>query len=160
AWLYRVFLLANSLQVDLAFAPHGEFGARAPTFRLLFGIAAEPRQPQPGAPTELVGLAWLYALHVRSASARGTLWQAEHMLRAARDHVLAAACRRLGLPSAEGRGIDQLPDAVTAPLRVALVAHLEPSAIVRAFEVVIEQLIQEARRTDAALADRTAPALR
>src|SRR5438552_19099470 len=41
AWLYRVFLLANSLQVDLAFAPHGEFGARAPTVRLLFGPAAE-----------------------------------------------------------------------------------------------------------------------
>jgi hypothetical protein len=82
------------------------------------------------------------------------------MLSAARDHLLAAACRRLGLPSSEDRGMDQLPDAVTAPLRGALVARLEPSEIVRAFEVVIDQLIVEARHTDAALAARIAPALR
>src|SRR5215211_1769706 len=28
-WIYRVFLLANTLQVDLAFAPAADFGARA-----------------------------------------------------------------------------------------------------------------------------------
>ena len=42
ATLYRVFLLASTLQVDLAFAPAAEFRAIAPTFRLLFGTAAEP----------------------------------------------------------------------------------------------------------------------
>jgi hypothetical protein len=39
--LYRVLLLDNTLQVDLAFWPATEFGAIAPTFRLLFGRANE-----------------------------------------------------------------------------------------------------------------------
>src|SRR5438132_10478083 len=115
-WLYRVFLLANSLQVDVAFAPQIDFAAKAPTFRLLFGTATERPHPQPASVEELVGLAWLYALHVRSALARGKVWQAEYMISAARDHALAAACRRLGLPASEGRGMDQLPSAVTEPL--------------------------------------------
>src|SRR6476469_8652456 len=41
SWIYRVFFLANTLQVDLAFAPAKDFGAKAPTFKLLFGTAAE-----------------------------------------------------------------------------------------------------------------------
>src|SRR5207248_793673 len=39
--LFRVFLLGNTLQVDLAFWPPNEFGATGPTFRLLFGAANE-----------------------------------------------------------------------------------------------------------------------
>jgi hypothetical protein len=39
AWIYRVFLLPSTLQVDLAFVSEAEFGARAPTFRLAFGTA-------------------------------------------------------------------------------------------------------------------------
>src|SRR5215210_7315393 len=35
-WVYRVFLLPSTLQVDLAFAPAADFGARGPTFRLIF----------------------------------------------------------------------------------------------------------------------------
>src|SRR6266851_3350320 len=34
AWIYRVFLLASTLQVDLAFVSASEFRALAPTFRL------------------------------------------------------------------------------------------------------------------------------
>jgi predicted nucleotidyltransferase len=41
ASIYRVFMLANTLQVDLAFSPASEFGAIAPSFRLLFGTAVE-----------------------------------------------------------------------------------------------------------------------
>src|SRR5438876_711599 len=68
-WLYRVFMLANSLQVDLAFAPQGDFAAKAPTFQLLFGTAPE-RPSTPPSAEQLIGWAWLYALHVRSALAR------------------------------------------------------------------------------------------
>ena len=54
--LYRVFLLASTLQVDLAFWPATEFGATGPTFRLLFGTANErPPRPSPAA-AELIGL--------------------------------------------------------------------------------------------------------
>jgi hypothetical protein len=160
AWLYRVFLLSNSLQVDLAFAPRGQFGARAPSFRLLSGTAAEPSHVPPPPAEELIAYAWLYALHVRSATARGKLWQAEYMVSAVRDYVLAAACRRLGLSAAEGRGMDQLPDGITDPLRGALVTRLEPHEIVRAFGVVVDCLLDEARQSDVALAARLEPVLR
>src|SRR5665213_1487086 len=33
AWIYRVFLLPSTLQIDLAFVPAAEFRALAPTFR-------------------------------------------------------------------------------------------------------------------------------
>lgn len=44
ATVYRAFLLASTLQVDIAFAPEAEFGAIAPTFRLIFGTAWTGRQ--------------------------------------------------------------------------------------------------------------------
>ena len=160
SWLYRVFLLRNSLQVDLAFAPTADFGARAPTFRLLFGTAAEIPRIQPPPVEELIGYAWLYALHVRSAIARGKQWQAEYMVSAARDYVLAAACRRHGVPTAEARGIDQLPDEVNRPLRGALVTRLDAGEIVRAFGVAVDCLLDLVRQTDALLAARIEPALR
>jgi hypothetical protein len=37
AWIYRVFLLADTLQVDIAFVASTEFRALAPTFRIVFG---------------------------------------------------------------------------------------------------------------------------
>src|SRR5438093_8595958 len=55
AWIYRVFLLASTLQIDLAFAPAPEFGARAPTFRLVFGRAAELPHVAPPAAESLIG---------------------------------------------------------------------------------------------------------
>ena len=78
-WIYRVFLLPSTLQVDLAFVSVTEFRALAPSFRLMFGEAAEPRNFPPTPPGDIVGLAWLYALHARSCIARGNLWQAEYM---------------------------------------------------------------------------------
>ena len=160
AWLYRVFLLSNSLQVDLAFAPQGQFGARAPSFRLLAGTAAETSHVAPPPAEELIAYAWLYGLHVRSAIARGKLWQAEYMVSNVRDYILAAACRRHGLSTAEGRGMDQLPAAVTDPLRGAIVTRLDPQEIVRAFGVAVDCLLDEARHTDAPLAGRLQPVLR
>jgi len=126
SWIYRVFLLPNTLQVDLAFAPAADFGARAPTFRLVHGVASElPHVPPPKA-VDLIGWAWLYALHARSSIARGMPWQAEYMISAMRDQVLALACLRHGLPAWEGRGMDGLPADVLMPLQDALVVILKP----------------------------------
>src|SRR5262249_2747541 len=69
--LFRVFLLANTLQVDIAFWPAAAFGAVGPTFRLLFGTANPPRERPPPAAAALIGMGWLYALHARSSIARG-----------------------------------------------------------------------------------------
>jgi hypothetical protein len=159
AWTYRVFLLRSTLQVDLAFAPTAEFGARAPSFRLRFGTAAErPHTPPPTAES-LIGYAWLYALHARSSIARRKLWQAEYMVSAMRDQVLALACLRHGLPPREGRGLDRLPQEVTRPLESALVQRLEADELRRAFRGAVDGLVTEVRHVDRALGERLEPVL-
>ena len=47
SWVYRVFLLESTLQVDLAFAPAAEFGALSPTFKLLSGTSVDLPQAPP-----------------------------------------------------------------------------------------------------------------
>jgi hypothetical protein len=158
--LYRVFLLASTLQVDLAFWPATEFGAIAPTFRLLFGTANErPPQPAPAA-AELIGMGWLYALHARSSIARGRVWQAEYMISRMRDQVLALACLRHGAPAVQGRGMDDLPPEITAVLTPALVCSLEVAELRRAFGVISEALLVEIEQVDTGLATRLADPLR
>lgn len=104
--VYRVFLLASTLQVDVAFAPAAQFGATAPTFRLLFGTAADLDPFREVDPVAGIGMGWLYALHARSSLARGRVWQAEYMINGMRNEVVALACLRHGLPSHDGRGVD------------------------------------------------------
>ncbi|MGH7869180.1 MAG: nucleotidyltransferase domain-containing protein, partial [Candidatus Dormibacteraceae bacterium] len=158
--LYRVFLLANTLQVDLAFWPASEFGAIAPTFRLLFGTANErPMAPAPVA-VELIGMGWLYALHARSSIARGRVWQAEYMISGVRDHVLALACLRYGVPALQGRGMDNLPLEITAALTGALVRSLDIAELSRAFGVISEALLAEIEQVDASLGNRLKGPLR
>lgn len=158
-WIYRVFLMPSTLQVDLAFAPATSFRARARTFKLVFGEAAEAAHIADPDPRQLIGHAWLYALHVRSSIARGRRWQAEYMIGLMRDQVLSLACVRLGLPAREGRGTDRLPDDVTRPLEAALVGGLEQAEMVRAFAAATEGLIREITSFDKALATRLTPTL-
>ena len=103
-------------------------------------------------------MGWLYALHVRSSIERGRVWQAEYMLSAMRDQVLALACLRHGLPAVEGRGIDRLPPEATAA--AGLVRSLEAAELRRAFGVVTEALVAEIERADTGLAERLAVPLR
>jgi hypothetical protein len=154
ATVYRVFLLASTLQVDVAFAPAAEFGPIAPTFRLLFGTAAERPPPSPPDPAELIGLGWLYALHARSSIARGRVWQAEYMISGIRDHVLALACLRHGVSPYQGRGMDQLPPDATTAVSGALVRSLDGAELGRAFRVATQALLAEIAQADRGLASR------
>jgi hypothetical protein len=154
AWIYRVFLLPSTLQVDLAFAPASDFGPRARTFHLVFGTAIEELPVAPARAEELVGYAWLYALHARSSIARGKLWQAAYMISAMRDHVLMLACVRHSLPAREGRGMDRLPADVTTPLQDALVRTLDTAELLRAFRVTTNGLVREMRNVDPELTMR------
>jgi len=160
AWIYRVFLLADTLQVDLAFVPAAEFRALAPTFRLAFGVANESRHAPPPVPADLIGLSWLHALHARSAIARGRLWQAEYMISGVRDHALALAAIRHGLPAAHARGIHGLPDGVAAPFEESLVRALDIAELSRAFRAAISGLLGEIEQVDQALAERLQATLR
>ncbi|SDS20664.1 hypothetical protein [Jiangella sp. DSM 45060] len=158
--IYRVFLLASTLQVDIAFAPAAEFGAIAPTFRLLFGAARDVPAATPPEPGGLVGMGWLYALHARSSIERGRAWQALYMINGLRDQVVALACLRHDLPAHQGRGVDALPESVTAALAGSLVGALDDPTLRRAFAVATEALLAEARHVDPGLADRLTVPLR
>lgn len=152
--LFRVFLRRDTLQVDIAFWPESEFGAIAPTFRLVSGTSME--RPKPPGPTidSLIGMAWLYALHARSSIARGKVWQAEYMISGMRDHVLALACVRHGVPAVQGRGMDLLPVAVSSPMTAALVRALDRVELRRALRAACVLLLGEIQEADAALAQR------
>src|SRR5215831_8996020 len=63
AWIYRVFLLPSTLQVDLAFAPEAEFRPLGRTFRLVSGTATDAKPFPPARPEDAIGLGWLYAIH-------------------------------------------------------------------------------------------------
>ena len=159
AWIYRVFLLPNTLQVDLAFVPAAEFRALMPAFRLVFGSAKEAQHVPPPSPEGLIGLGWLYALHARSCIARQKLWQAEYMISGVRDHALALACLRYGFSAVHGRGIDQLPHEVTEPFQDSFVRRLEAGELSRAFRVVMDGLLSEIQSADERLAGRLRKAL-
>ena len=154
AWVYRVFLLPSTLQIDLAFVPAPEFRALAPTFRLVFGKANEPRHVPPPPVRDMVGWAWLYALHARTCIARGKLWQAEYMISGVRDSALALASHRHGLPAVHGHGMDLLPSGVAAQFEGALVRQLDAAELWRAFRVAIQGLLSEIRSIDPELAER------
>ena len=156
----RVFLLSDTLQVDLAFRPPPDFRATSSTFRLLFGEASDqPLAPPPEA-DELIGLGWVYALHVRSSLGRGRIWQAEWMLSRVREQVLALACLRHGLPTYEGRGIDELPPSVTESLTETLPRSLADAELRRAFRVTLDALLREIAEADSDLLERLREPLR
>jgi predicted nucleotidyltransferase len=156
AWIYRVFFLPGTLQVDLAFVPQTEFRPLGPTFKLIFGNA-NPIQPfPPPAGKDMIGLAWLHALHARSCILRGRFWQAEYMISAIRDHVMALACIRHGLPWAHGRGMDLLPNSITARLLGSMVRDLSSDELWRALSVAVEGLDAEVNSTDPEFGTRVA----
>jgi hypothetical protein len=159
-WVFRVFFLKSTLQVDLGFVQADEFCAISHSFNLLFGECVEkPYFPPPEAGT-LIGWAWLYALHVRSCIERGKFWRAEYMLSGMRDNVLALACLRHGLETSNGRGFDQLPLEDTQALRASLVSKLDRISLVGAFSAATDVLVREVRYANLELAQKLEAPLR
>jgi hypothetical protein len=157
--LYRVFLLRNTLQVDVSFWPADRFRATGPKFKLIFGRANEP-QPSPASSTaELIGLAWLCGLHVRSSIARHRLLQAEYMLSNMRNRVIALACLRQGFSTTEGRGFDDLADDQRSGFAECYPSSLGPEELHRAFQRTMSALLIETRLRDSDLAEKIGPTL-
>lgn len=149
--LFRVFLLRNTLQVDIAFWPSTEFRAIGANFKLIFGAANDPRPVSNPDTKEFIGMGWLYALHVRSSIARSRLWEAEFMLRGMRDQVLTLACLRHSLKVHQGRGIDDLPLELRTHLAECLVRSLDRRELERANAATLEALCEEIKFADAEL---------
>lgn len=156
ATLFRVFLLASSLQVDLSFWPSSDFRSNGMAFQLIFGSANEPAALPVPAKSRLIGMGWLYALHARSSIARGRFVQAVYMINGIRDQAIALACLRHGLRPDQGRGADDLPRDITAQVSRTLVGSLDRAELSRAFDGVMAFLLGEVEHADPGRAARIA----
>jgi len=146
--LYRVFLLDSLLEVDLAFVPRADFGARGPSWRVEFGETGPVQEtPRPDG-DNLAGLGWHHIRHARANIARGKPFAALYMLDAARELAIELACLRLGLPTAYSRGAHELP----AELRERLGKTLPSSP-------AEHEMLRALRETADVLADELEPRL-
>ncbi|HJQ01165.1 MAG TPA: nucleotidyltransferase domain-containing protein [Jatrophihabitans sp.] len=157
--LFRVFLLASSLEIDLSFWPYEVFAPTSESFRLVFGQANEPAPRALRAPEPVIGMAWLYALHVRSSIGRGRGLQALSMLNCMREQIICLACLRNGLPAEHCRGVDDLPEQLTQRLSETVVRGLDRSELNRSLGCLTDLLLAEAAAVDEQLADRLRPVL-
>jgi len=106
--IYRVFLLDNTLQIDLSFWPYEGFTIIGSKFQLHFGNAQHLPTPSVN-PTDIIGQGWLYLIHARSYLARGRYWQTRLMLEEVRNRIFMLACLRNEIAYNKGKGIDLLP---------------------------------------------------
>lgn len=157
--VYRVFLLPDGLEVDIAFVPAADFGPQGPSWRTVFGDAAPRKDPPSPSRRELTGLAWHHALHARVCIRRRRWWQAEQWISGLRGQILALACLRLGHPTSYTKGAHLLPADVTAPLTAALVRELSETELTRALDAATSVLIAELALVDPALATQLDPIL-
>jgi len=151
--IYRVFLLADGLEVDIGLWPSSEFGAAGPKFRLVFGESTRRSPATPPSADNLIGLCWHHALHAHAAIGRSKPWEAEFYISAMRDHLLALDCIRHGLPAVYARGVDDLPAETTAAYEPTLVRSLEPTELRRALAMATKAFLRElnASRPDLAV---------
>ena len=157
--IYRVFLLPDWLQVDIAFTPEADFGPRGPNWRTVFGSTVDVGMTPPLDTRELVGFAWHAALHARICIERGKPWQAEWNIARVRENVFALACARLGYPTRFAKGADLLPPDLTAPLEKTLLRSTDQAELRRALRVAAIAFAEELERADAGLAAKLRPML-
>ena len=152
--LFRVFLMGNTLQVDIAFWSAADFGPMGPNFKLIFG-KAHPQQPTPQPdPQALIGMAWLHALHVRSSLARGRILQTDYMLSGMRNHVFELMCLRCEVVSQQGRGLDDLPSSEQLTAAACIPRSMEPDNLKETFRRTMEVLTKEISLMDENLGRR------
>ena len=152
--LFRVFLLESTLQVDVAFWRAEDFVATGPNFQLIFGHARAPQPASQPNPRFLIGMTWLYALHVRSSLARGHNLQAEYMLTGMRNHVCELTCLRCGVTPEQGRGLDDLPALERHTAATYIPQSLESSELKRAFQSTMQALLEEVQHVDGEVSHR------
>lgn len=142
--VYRVFLLPDALQFDLSLTPAAAFRPAGPRWRTLFGMTAEGEtRPTPPDPPDLFGWGVIYALHSRSCIERARVWQAEHYVGTVRDHALALACLREGLPAVQARGYDDLSAETLARVADSHVPALDAVALRTALAAALRALLRE-----------------
>jgi hypothetical protein len=158
---YRVFLLRDTLQLDLSMTPASNFRPAGPRFRLMFGetagtdaadltppVAGDLFISTPAVPGDIFGWGVIYALHSRACIERGRVWQAEHYVGVVRDHALALASHREGVTAVQARGYDDLSAETLARYEDAHVGALEPVALRAALAASVLALTREGIEAD------------
>ena len=157
--IYRVFLLPDWLQVDIAFTPEADFGPRGPNWRTVFGGTVEVATTPPTPRDELIGFAWVYARHAQACIERRKPWQAEWAISGIRDNVIALACLRLGYITRYAKGAELLPQEILASLEPTLVRSLDEHEQRRGLAAAATALAAELERTTPALGAKIGPML-
>ncbi|MBD79536.1 MAG: hypothetical protein CL840_11515 [Crocinitomicaceae bacterium] len=152
--IYRVLLFSSGLEVDLSVIPESEYGPKSPNFRLLFGRALENKKfPNPSI-EKLRGWGWHHVMHANSSINRGKLWQAEFWISNLREHIIALKCLRFGLPSAHGRGVDQLPKSELNYLDKTLIKAIEVKELRTSLNSSTQLLVEEIAKSNKTLAGK------
>lgn len=150
--LYRVFLLASTLQVDLSFWEHDQYGGNGrDAFVVLFGEEGVTRSAGEFRASSALDMAWLYALHVRSALARGRVWQALYMINGLRNQLVAVWSQRAGENPSQARGIDRLAPRQLHRLEATVPFDTTIASLRAAFAAEIELLVEEIPELSAVL---------
>ena len=153
--LYRVFLLPDSLQLDLSFTPGGKVRRASSRFQQLFGTHTL-KGSTPVDLEDLAGWAVLHCMSSRTCIARGKRWQALHSVNELRNLVLNMHCAQAGLPIGFGRAFDELPSRILERFNDTVPASVEVTELARALRANIREL---ARVPDVSLVEAVAPQL-
>jgi len=157
--LYRVLLFPDGLEIDVSVTPADTFGARGPSFQLVFGSAGHAEGALAPDAGHVIGLSWHHVFHARYCIERNKPWQAAYWISELRHHTLTLACIRLGENAAHGRGMDRLPPSVTNPFVATLVRSLAEPELRRALAEATRCLLTEIAHCDPARCARLAPLL-
>ncbi|MGI8519584.1 MAG: nucleotidyltransferase domain-containing protein [Actinomycetota bacterium] len=146
--VYRVFLLADHLQLDVSMAPASKFRSTSPRFKLLFGEANEPEYSRPPSRDNTLGWAVLWARHARICIEREQGWQAEYCITHLRYHGMQLACLRQHLPASYGKGFDRLPVKDREAFEGAIVRSLDRDELLRGLTAGVKGLLRECELGD------------
>lgn len=159
-WVYRVFLLPDLLEIDLGFAPAGNWGPRARSWQTIFGEPVDQRTAPAGFDARTwTGHLWHHLLHARIAIERRHGLQAAYWIGAARDLVIESACRRSGLPTAYAKGAHRLPAALQTALEGTLVGSTAEPELRLALEAIVGAAATEIATVDPSATERLLPVL-
>lgn len=100
---------AGGGKLHVALGADHQFRATEGGFQLFIGPANTLTSAVGPDLDQTIGMGWVYAIHARSALARGKLWQAVIMLDELRNQFTALVCARHGPNPWHGREVGRLP---------------------------------------------------
>lgn len=131
--VYRAFLLDEGMELDIGFADNSNFrSVPGEAFDVVFGTSVESdaaATSTEGGDRTPLGYAWHHLKHGYVCLERRQLWQGLYWTTALRDVLTTRMCRRRGLPTNYGKGVDLMPTEVRAELLKTVPTRLAVEAM-------------------------------